>query len=128
MDLESVRRYCKSLPHVTEDVKWGHVLTFLIGNKMFCVLSLEPERGEGCGISFKCTPEEFAELVENEAIIPAPYMARNHWVRLTDDDALPSPELKKRIENSYRLVMATLPKKRQAALASAPRKQAARRR
>jgi predicted DNA-binding protein (MmcQ/YjbR family) len=124
MDLESVRHYCKSLPHVTEDVKWGHVLTFLIGNKMFCVLSLEPERGEGCGISFKCAPEEFADLVENEQIIPAPYMARNHWVRLVDDDALPPRELKERIAKSYRLVLATLPKKAQSALASAPRKRA----
>jgi predicted DNA-binding protein (MmcQ/YjbR family) len=39
-------------------------------------------------LSFKCTPEKFSELVEQEGIIPAPYVARYHWVALEDLDAL----------------------------------------
>ncbi len=120
MNLEAVRRYCKSLPHVEEDVKWGHDLCFLIGNKMFCVVSLEPSRGEDIGLAFKTTPEEFAELCECEGIIPAPYMARNHWVSLQAYSALPWGELQARIARSYELVKATLPKKLQAELAPKP--------
>ena len=112
MDLESIRRYCKSLPHVTEDVKWVRDLCFLIGGKMFLVVNMEPQRGDKAVISFKATQEEFAELVEREGLIPAPYMARNHWVSLTEYDSLPPAELKERIANSYRLVLATLPSRK----------------
>lgn len=120
MNLEAVRRYCKSLPHVEEDVKWGHDLCFLIGRKMFCVVNLEPARGDKSLVAIKATPEEFAELVENEDIIPAPYMARNHWVSLQAYSALPWGELQQRIARSYELVKASLPKKLQAALSAVP--------
>jgi predicted DNA-binding protein (MmcQ/YjbR family) len=119
MDLEAVRRYCKSLPHVEEEVKWEHLLTFLIGRKMFCVISLEPSRGEDIGLAFKASPEEFAELCERDGIIPAPYMARNHWVSLQEYSALHWGELQERIARSYELVKATLPKKLQAGLSAA---------
>jgi predicted DNA-binding protein (MmcQ/YjbR family) len=45
---------------VTEDVKWGHDLCFCIAGKMFAAIDLNPPHALG----FKCTPEEFAELVE----------------------------------------------------------------
>ena len=125
MDLESIRRFCKSLPHVEEDVKWGHDLCFLIGGKMFCVLNLEPARGDKSMVAIKSTPEEFAELVEREGVIPAPYMARNHWVSLEEYSALPWRELQERIAQSYALVMATLTKKLQAELGAAAAQQKA---
>ena len=74
MDIESVRKFCLSLPHVTEDVQWENDLLFRIGNKMFAVVSLE-SASDHC-MSFKCTPEVFAELTEREGIMPAPYVAR----------------------------------------------------
>ena len=119
MDLESIRRYCKTLPHVEEDVKWGHDLCFLVGRKMFCVLNLEPARGDKSMVAIKTTPEEFAELVEREGVIPAPYMARNHWVSLEDYSAIPWRELQERIAQSYGLVKATLTRKLQAELGTA---------
>ena len=129
MNVDAIRRTCLSLPHVDEDVKWGHDLCFLVGRKMFCVLNLEPQRGDRSWVAFKATPEEFAELTEREGVIPAPYMARNHWVSLEDYSTLPGRELEQRIARSYELVKATLPKKLQAALgAPPPRKKAARRR
>ncbi|MGH9906597.1 MAG: MmcQ/YjbR family DNA-binding protein, partial [Pyrinomonadaceae bacterium] len=77
MDIESVRKYCLSLPHVTEGIQWENDLLLRIGNKMFVVISLEPA-SDHC-MSFKCTPEKFAELVEQEGIMPAPYVARYPW-------------------------------------------------
>jgi predicted DNA-binding protein (MmcQ/YjbR family) len=117
-----VRKVCLALPHTTEDVQWEHDLLFRIANKIYCVANLEPGLGP-TKIAFKCTPEKFAELVEVEGIIPAPYMARNHWVAMTEVDALRPPELQALIEWSYRLVMEKLPKRKQAELSeTAPAK------
>lgn len=108
MTLESIRKFCKRLPHVTEDIKWGHDLCFLIGGKMFAVASLDT--AEGHCVSFKCTPEEFAELVEMSGIIPAPYMARNHWVTMERFDALRDAEIEDYVRKSYDMVKAKLTK------------------
>ena len=116
MDIESVRKFCLSLPHVTEDVQWGNDLLFRIGNKMFAVLSLE-SASDHC-MSFKCTPEVFAELTEREGIVPAPYVARYHWVALERFDALPESELKPLLRNAYQLIFDKLPGKSKAALGS----------
>ena len=109
MDHESVRSFCLSLPHATERVQWVSDLLFCIGQKMFAVLVLDPSYGHV--MSFKCTPEKFAELTEQEGIVPAPYVARYHWVALERFDALPDKELKSLIKNSYEMVLAKLPKR-----------------
>src|SRR5882762_805365 len=109
MDAESVRKFCLSLPHVTEDVQWGSDLLFRIGNKIFAVVALDAATDHR--MSFKCTPEMFAELTEREGIVPAPYVARYHWVALESFDALKASELKPLLKNSYDMVLAKLPKK-----------------
>lgn len=113
MDIDAIRQHCLRFPHTTEIVQWGADLCFKVDGKLFVVAALEmvPQR-----ISFKCTPENFAELCERTGIIPAPYMARAHWVSLERLDALPDDELRDLIGESYRLVWERLPKKRQAAL------------
>ncbi len=113
--IDWVRAFCLSLPHATEGVQWEHDLLFRIAGKMFCLANLEPGMSP-TKIAFKCTPEKFAELVEIEGIIPAPYMARNHWVGVIEMDALRQPELKELIRSSYQLVLEKLPKKTQAGL------------
>ena len=102
MDIESVRSFCLSLPHVDEKVQWGNDLLFRIGEKMFAVASLEPA-SDHC-MSFKCTPEKFAELTEQDGILPAPYVARYHWVALERFDALTERELKQLLRIAYELV------------------------
>lgn len=109
MDIEQVRTYCLSLPNVTEDVQWENDLLFRIGNKMFAVAALDTSTDHV--LSFKCTPEKFAELVERSGIVPAPYVARYHWVALESFDALKESELKSLLRNSYDMVLGKLPKK-----------------
>ena len=110
MDIESLRRFCLSLPHATEGVQWDNDLLFRVGGKMFAVASLDvaPTR-----VSFKCTPEKFAELVEQEGITPAAYMARNHWVTLHRLDVLEEAETESLIRESYGMVWSKLTKKLQ---------------
>jgi len=87
---------------------------------MFNVLVLDPSRSV-C-MSFKCTPETFAELTERDGIIPAPYVARYHWVALERFDALKGAELKGLIKNSYDMVLAKLPGKLRARLQVQPKR------
>jgi predicted DNA-binding protein (MmcQ/YjbR family) len=114
MDIESVRTFCLALPHVTEAIQWEHDLLFRIGGKMFAVVVLDAEHKTK--LSFKCTPEKFAELIEQDGIFPAPYAARYHWVALERFDAPSAAELKGLIKNSYQMVLAKLPKKVRAEL------------
>jgi predicted DNA-binding protein (MmcQ/YjbR family) len=113
--IDWVRACCLALPHATEDVQWEHNLLFRIVGKMFCIANLEPGVSP-TKIAFKCTPEKFAELVEIEGIIPAPYMARNHWVAMIEMDALRQPEIREVIQASYQMILEKLPKNKQAAL------------
>lgn len=107
MTIETVRSFCRTLPHVTEDIKWGHDLCFCVWGKMFTVVSLE----RPYSIAFKCTPEAFGELIERPGIIPAPYMARNMWVREQElGEVLDRRELETLVRTSYDLVVAKLPK------------------
>jgi len=117
MDIESVREYCLSFPHATENVQWGNDLVFKIAGKMFAVAVLEGA-SKYC-MSFKCTEEKFAELIEQDGIDPAPYSARYHWVALETFDVLSDKELKALLRNSYDLVFNKLPKKVKAALEEA---------
>src|SRR5204862_415408 len=84
VDIEEARAYCLSFPHVTEEVLWGSDLVFKIGGKMFAVIGLDPA-SDHC-MSFKCTPKNFAELTERNGIVPAPYVARYHWIALESFD------------------------------------------
>ena len=114
MTAEQVRRFCLALPHTTEGSPFGpDDLVFKIGGKMYAIAVLVP--APVC-LTFKCTPEDFAELVEMPGIIPAPYLARSQWVSLEHEDALPAAEVKRLLRQSYDLVFAKLSKKTQLAL------------
>jgi len=115
MNIDWVRDYCKKMPHATESVQWGDDLVFKVGGKMFAVVVLVPAK---VWLSFKCSPEEFAELTERPGIIPAPYSARYYWVALETQDALAPTELERLLRSSYDMVFAKLPRKTQSALSS----------
>src|SRR5713101_10164903 len=108
MNVDRLREICLSLPGATEQIQWGNDLVFKVGGKMFAVTPLEP--ASVC-LSFKASPENFAELTERSNIIPAPYLARAQWVALQTWDALPTDELARLLRDSYELVFAKLPKK-----------------
>lgn len=108
MNIEQLRKFCLSLPGATEDIKWGADLCFSVGAKMFCVTGADTSSS---GMSFKCTPEKFDELIEREGIDPAAYVGRYKWVHVADLDAVTPTELKELIKTSYQLVFDKLPPK-----------------
>jgi predicted DNA-binding protein (MmcQ/YjbR family) len=116
MNVDWLRELCLSFRGATEQIQWGYDLVFKVGGKMFAVTPLEP--APVC-LSFKASPENFAELTERPNIIPAPYLARAQWVALQTRDALPAGELARLLRDSYDMVFAKLPKKTREAVSSA---------
>lgn len=120
MDIDSLRKYCLSFPHTTENVQWGYDLVFKVDGKMFAVAPLEVAP---LLLSFKTSPENFAELCERDGVKPAPYMARAQWVALEQLTTLPDAELRELLAEAYRLVWERLPKRRRAELEAKPASQ-----
>jgi predicted DNA-binding protein (MmcQ/YjbR family) len=104
MDVDSIRAYCLSFAEATEKLQWGDALCFKVRAKMFAVLGLDRVR-----LTFKCTAERFAELIEREDIRPAPYLGHRNWVMLDRLDALQAEELRDAIRQSYEMVAAKAP-------------------
>jgi len=116
MNVDWLREVCLSFAGATEQIQWGSDLLFKVGGKMFAVTPLEP--APVC-LSFKASPETFAELTERPNIIPAPYLARAQWVALETRDALPAQELARLLCESYEMVFAKLPRKARDAVSGA---------
>lgn len=108
MDIDTVRDICKRLPAVTEGIKWGNDLCFMVCSKMFCVILLETP----IKISLKVKSEEFDELIELKGIIPAPYVARHKWILIEDTEIFNTINWEFYIHQSYDLVKEKLSKKR----------------
>jgi len=118
MDIDWLRDHCLSLAHTTEQIQWGDALVFKVGGKMYAVASLEP--GD-TWLSFKCSDENFAELIERPGVVPAPYLARARWVALETGTSLFRDELKELLRRAHALIFANLPRKAQSQLASSPK-------
>jgi predicted DNA-binding protein (MmcQ/YjbR family) len=109
MTIEDIQQMCKSHPAVTQDIKWGHDLCFLIGGKMFLVVGLDEVPVTA---SFKVTDEEFEELTGREGFKPAPYMAKHKWVYVDDINKVNKKDWTFFIKQSYGLIKSKLPKKK----------------
>lgn len=112
MDIEQLQHFCLSLPVATEDVKWDNDLVFSVGDKMFCVASLEPP----FKVSFKVPDDVFEEMTSQPGMVPAPYMARAKWVLVTNPSLFNKTEWEAYVTQSYNLVKARLTKKLRAEL------------
>lgn len=109
---------CRHWPGVTRDTKWGVDMVLSVCGKMFAVM---PSDGsEGGRLSCKVADERFLELTDQPGIIPAPYLARAHWISITEPQRFATAELQAFILDAYLLVRAKLTKKLQAELGPLP--------
>ena len=115
MNLEELREYCLSLPHVTEDMPFDEdILVFRICNRIFVLTSLEsvPLR-----VSLKCDPERAIELREQypDKIVPGYHLNKKHWNTVLLE-GLPLTLIDEMIIDSYMLVVEKIPKKERESL------------
>jgi hypothetical protein len=101
MNIDLLRAYLLSFPHVEETMQWGDNLVFWAGDKSIGAAG----------------PERYAELLEIEGAFPAPYLARAFWIAVERYDVFSSNELKDLLRNAYELVFAKLPKRTKDVLA-----------
>jgi predicted DNA-binding protein (MmcQ/YjbR family) len=137
MDAERLRAYLLTLPHVVETMQWGANLVFwvgdkAIGGKMFALLDLDepphPESGvrkRHALVSYAAGPERFAELIELDGLIAAPYLARAHWVAAESWDVFGAAEWQRELRAAHAIVLAKLTPKTRTALALPVSKQKA---
>lgn len=111
MNIEELREYCLSKKGVTEGFPFGETaLVFKVAEKMFCLASLEGD----LSANLKNEPEKNLELREHfPAIKPGYHMNKQHWNTVEIDGSIPDKMLKQLIDDSYRIVVEKLPKKKQ---------------
>ncbi len=105
MNLENLQAICNQLPGTTTDIKWEDHLCFNVGEKMYLVTAPD---AVPVSASFKVSDEDFASMCELPGIIPAPYMARNKWVRIDDISRLSKTEWEVLLKQSYTLIASKL--------------------
>ena len=110
MNIEELRTVCMGFNGVTEDIKWEHNLCFSVGKKIFLIVSLDEIP---VAVSFKVTDEEFDEIAGQDGFSPAPYLARNRWVKIEDLALMSRQEWEFYAKQSYQLVASKLPVKTQ---------------
>ncbi|PNQ75124.1 MmcQ-like protein [Hanstruepera neustonica] len=114
MNIEQLRNYCLSKQQVTEHFPFDEdVLVFKVAGKMFLLTSLKSWEENQQAINLKCDPDYALELREQyESIEPGYHMSKKHWntVRLFDGD-LDMLFVKQMIDDSYDLIVKSLPKK-----------------
>ncbi|MGR3501491.1 MmcQ/YjbR family DNA-binding protein [Pseudaestuariivita sp.] len=110
MTRDTIDHICAALPGATwADPAGGHHGSWTVGGKMFAHIGQHAD-----GVSVKTSSTEIAQLmIEAGDAIRAPYFHKS-WVRLPLD-ADPA-FLRERIEASYHIIRAKLPKKVQATL------------
>jgi predicted DNA-binding protein (MmcQ/YjbR family) len=110
MELDDIREYCLSKPASEETLPFGpDVLVFKVAGKIFLLLPLDTEEQQ---FNAKCDPEEAEELRERyPSVQPGYHMNKKHWNTITVDGSVSSALLKKWIDQSYELVVKSLPVK-----------------
>lgn len=108
MNLEGFRSHCLSKKGVTEEFPFGEdVMVMKVMGKMFALAGIEGfDR-----ISIKCDPEVAVELRERyPAVLPGYHLNKKHWNTVLLDGTVPDKLVKTWMDNSYDLVVKTLPK------------------
>ncbi len=84
-------------------------LVYKVVGKMYATIAWQ---AEPMTLSLKCNPEQALVLREKYlAVNPGYHMSKIHWNTITLDGSIPNQELIAMINESYRLVVAFMPKR-----------------
>lgn len=109
MTLDHIREHCLKKKFVTEEFPFDEeTLVFKVMGKMFLLTNLNPP----LSINIKCEPENAIEQRERyEAVQPGYHMNKKHWNTVDIDESIPAKLIFQWIDDSYELVVKSLPKK-----------------
>lgn len=111
MTAEELRAACLAHAGAAEDFPFNpETSVFKVGGKMFALTALDAEPLE---VSVKCDPELAVQLrAAHRCIRPGYHLNKRHWNTITLDGSLPDRTVLDLIEDSYDLVVASLPRPR----------------
>lgn len=106
-----IRDACLAWPGAEESYPFGpEVPVFKVGGKIFALLFLS---GPTLSLNLKADPlRAEQQRACFAAVRPGYHMNKRHWNTVTLDGSLPREVLSSLIEDSYRLVVAGLPRRR----------------
>jgi predicted DNA-binding protein (MmcQ/YjbR family) len=116
MNVEEIRAHCIDKKGVTESIPFDNdTLVFNVLDKIFLLISLEKQP---LRINVKCDPEKAIELRESysDNILPGYHMNKLHWNTVIINQELSNTLIKNFIDDSYQLVLKSLPKAKQLGL------------
>ena len=110
MDIESIRDYCLAKKEVEEGFPFGETtLVFKVRGKIFLLAGLE---NPVLQFNVKCDPEKAIEWREQFAAVqPGYHMNKKMWNTVVVDGSIPARIIRQMIDDSYQLVVMSLPKK-----------------
>jgi len=110
MNIETLSAYCMAKKGVEETFPFGEdTLVFKVMGKMFLLTSLSQRPLQ---FNAKCDPDRAVELREQyDAIRPGYHMNKQHWNTIIVDGSIPAKLLHQLIDDSYALIVQSLPKK-----------------
>lgn len=108
MDPETIRNYCLAKKSTKESFPFGEsTLVFKVCGKIFLLLGLDRRPFQ---FNVKCEPEKAIEYREEfSSVIPAYHMNKKHWNTVVLDGQLPAKFVREMIDDSYALVVKSLP-------------------
>ena len=109
MDIEYLRDYCLNKEQTTESTPFDlNTLVFKVHGKMFCLCDIDLFES----VNLKCDPQKAINLREKFAgINPGYHMNKKHWNTVDINKDVPDSSILKMIDESYLLVLKSLPKK-----------------
>lgn len=115
MDIEFLREYCLAKKEVTEAFPFGDsTLVFKVKGKIFLLASIDKPTLQ---FNVKSDPDKAIELREQySSVQPGYHMNKKHWNTVIADGNLPAKIIKEMIDDSFFLIIKSLPKKDQAGL------------
>ena len=103
-------RYLNDRPGAVEDYPFGDdVAVFKVGGRVFALCALGGQPGS---VSLKCDPT-LAEALRDRypSVTPGYHLNKRHWNTVQLDGSVPSDVLAEWIEESYDLVLSSLPRR-----------------
>jgi predicted DNA-binding protein (MmcQ/YjbR family) len=104
MDFETLCAYLENKPAARQDMSFGtDVLVFKVLNKMFALVAWQDDP---LMIALKADPVDAIILRRQfPAVKPGYHLNKKHWNTVTLDGSIPDEELRRMIDDSYRLVV-----------------------
>lgn len=111
MNDDPVLELCENLPAAELTFPFGfETAVYKVRGKIFAVA---PVDGAHRTITLKADPEDALVLVrDHDGITPGYHMNKRHWVTVDLDGDVPEDLVAAMVDESYRLVVLTLPKAR----------------